>query len=157
MDDQGPKTVTSDISHLIADNQNDPRFVEPGEEIAQKPQFPADATLSFGESPNGDVLDLADVLLGSPDSQNIDNYLLAINNGGSSTLLVDTDGSGNFANPDLVFEIGGVDWDSSVSGQMADLVADSVIIVVQGAYSYKLQFRRGQARRRVVCRLTLLS
>lgn len=130
MDDIGPKDGASDISHLIADNQNDLRLVEPGGEAAQKTSFPADATLSFGDSPDGDVLDLADVLLGAPDSQNIDNYLLAINNGGSSTLLVDTDGSGNFSNPDLVFEIGGVEWDSTVSGQMADLVTDSVIIVV---------------------------
>ena len=130
MDDSSPKSAANGFSQLIADNQNEPRFVEPGGGGSEKATFPADATLSFGQSPNGDVLDLADVLIGAPDSKNIDNYLMAINNGGSSTLLVDTDGGGNFADPDLVFEIGGVDWDSSVSGQMADLVADSVIVVV---------------------------
>ena len=129
MDDSGPKSAASGFSQLIADNQNDPRFVEPGGGGLEKPAFPADATLSFGQSPNGDVLDLADVLIGTPDSKNIDNYLMAINNGGSSTLLVDTDGSGNFANPDLVLEIGGVNWDSSISGQLSDLVLDAVIIV----------------------------
>ena len=114
-----------DISGLIADNQNDPLIVDPAGAAA----IPADATIAMDDAAGGDVLDLGDVLMGTPDSENIDNYLLAISNGSSSTLLVDTGGNGDFANPDLVLEIGGVNWDSSISGQLSDLVLDAVIVV----------------------------
>jgi len=125
MDDQSRDV--SDISGLIADNQNDPLFVEPA--ATEAAAMPADATIAMDDAAGGDVLDLGDVLMGTPDSENIDNYLLAISNGSSSTLLVDTGGNGDFANPDLVLEIGGVNWDSNISGQLSDLVLDAVIIV----------------------------
>lgn len=121
---------STEVGGLLADNQNEPRLVEPHLEVAPtSPVFAADATISFGDPEGGDVLDLADVLMGQPASSNIDMYLLAISNGASSTLLVDTGGTGNFTNPDLVLEIGGVDWDSSVTGQIANLVDDSIILV----------------------------
>ena len=123
MDDQSRDV--GDISGLIADNQNDPLIVDPAAATA----IPADATIAMDDAAGGDVLDLGDVLMGAPDSENIDNYLLAISNGSSSTLLVDTGGNGDFANPDLVLEIGGVNWDSSISGQLSDLVLDAVIVV----------------------------
>lgn len=137
MDDQSRDV--GDISGLIADNQNEPFFVEPATAdaaaalavgtAAGTAALPADATIAMDDTAGGDVLDLAQVLTGTPDSDNIDNYLLAISNGSSSTLLVDTGGNGDFANPDLVLEIGGVNWDSSISGQLSDLVLDAVIIV----------------------------
>lgn len=126
MDDQSRDV--GDISGLIADNQNDPLIVDPAA-AAEAAVIPADATIAMGDAAGGDVLDLGDVLMGAPDSENIDNYLLAISNGSSSTLLVDTGGNGDFANPDLVLEIGGVNWDSSISGQLSDLVLDAVIVV----------------------------
>ena len=126
MDDQSRDV--GDISGLIADNQNDPLIVDPAAAI-EATAIPADATIAMDDAAGGDVLDLGDVLMGTPDSENIDNYLLAISNGSSSTLLVDTGGNGDFANPDLVLEIGGVNWDSSISGQLSDLVLDAVIVV----------------------------
>ena len=116
------------VAGLAVSNQNEPPLVDllVGDS-ATRPAFAADASLHYGEGE--DSLDLADILLGEPGSENIDGYLLAINHGSSSTLLVDTEGTGNFTNPDLVLEIGGVDWDSGTAGQMADLVTDSVIVV----------------------------
>lgn len=120
----------SDLAGLLADNQNEPRLVEPFLELAPAmPDFSADARITFGGQEGGDVLDLGDVLMGQPGSNNIDLYLRAISQGESSILLVDAGGTGNFANPDLVLEIGGVDWDSSVAGQIASLVDDSIILV----------------------------
>jgi hypothetical protein len=119
-----------EVASLLASNQNEPRLVEPHLELAAaSPVFPADATISFGDQGGGDVIDLGDVLMGQPGSDNIDLYLRAIPQGESSILLVDTGGTGNFTNPDLVLEIGGVDWDSSVAGQIASLVNDSIILV----------------------------
>ena len=114
---------------LGADNQNQPPLVDllVGEPLG-RPIFEADASLHHSEGQ--DTLDLADLLNGQAGSDNIDDFLLAINHGSSSTLLVDTDGTRNFTNPDLVLEIGGVDWDSSTAGQLADLVSDAVILVV---------------------------
>ena len=122
--------LAGEVAGLLADNQNEPRLVEPHLELAPAAAvLPADATIAFGEQDGGDVLDLGDVLMGQPGSNNIDLYLLAISQGESSILLVDTGGTGNFSNPDLVLEIGGVDWDSSVAGQIASLVDDSIILV----------------------------
>lgn len=123
--------AVQDYSDLIADNQNDPRLIEPGQHVEDaESDFIADATMTMDDSVGQDVLDLADILNGSPGSDNIDGYLLAINNGESSTLLVDTQGTGNFTNPDLVIEVAGVNWDSSVAGQLASLVDDAVIVVI---------------------------
>ncbi|MGF1612242.1 MAG: type I secretion C-terminal target domain-containing protein [Kiloniellales bacterium] len=122
--------LPGEVAGLLADNQNEPRLVEPHLELPQAaPVIPADATIAFSNPNGGDVLDLGDVLMGQPGSNNIDLYLRAISHGESSILLVDTGGTGNFANPDLVLEIGGVDWDSSVAGQIAGLVDDSIILV----------------------------
>lgn len=117
-----------EVKGLGASNQNEPPLVDLliGTPL-DRPIFEADASLHYG---NGqDTLDLADLLNGQAGSQNIDDYLLAISHGSSSTLLVDTCGTGDFANPDLVLEIGGVDWDSGTAGQLADLVTDAVIVV----------------------------
>ena len=77
------------MASLIADNQNDPVVPEAGSDAApSESAYLADAAIAFNESPGeGDVLDLADVLLGSPGSHNIEDYLLAIDNGTSSTLF----------------------------------------------------------------------
>jgi len=116
------------LDKVIASNENEPVFAEtvpvPGT------TFDVDASLDFTGGAGDEVLDLADILAGTPGADNIDNYLLAIKQGGFSTLLVDTGGTGNFANPDLVFEISGVEWDSSVAGQIATLVDDAIILVV---------------------------
>ncbi len=122
-------TVDLGIDLLVADNQNDGAFGLVGAESEPPVEFQADTSLDFKDGNDTDIIDLADVLSGTPDSENINDYLLAISKGGSSTLLVDTGGTGNFANPDLVIEVGGVDWDSNVSGQLADLVNDAVIVV----------------------------
>ena len=114
----------------IADNQNDPLIVDLVDEAAaSRPSWQPDASLHFADGGSEERLDLADILSGEPGSQNIGDYLLAIDNGSSSTLLVDTAGTGNFANPDLVLEIDGVNWDSGTAGQLAELVTDSVILV----------------------------
>ena len=115
---------------LLADNQNEPLLVDLMGRAAQQPKYNADASLHFADGDGQDTLDLADILTGQPGSENIDDYLMAIDNGSSSTLLVDAGGTGNFTNPDLVLEIGGVNWDSGTAGQLADLVAGAVIVVV---------------------------
>lgn len=123
--------AVQDYADLIADNQNDPRLIEPGHDVDDaEADFIADATMTMDDSVGRDVLDLADILNGSPGSDNIDGYLMAISNGESSTLLVDTQGTGNFTNPDLIIEVAGVNWDSSIAGQMASLVDEAVIVVI---------------------------
>ena len=115
----------------LAANQNDGPLIGLVDGFAMPHvAFEADAALAFDPEPEKSRLDLADVLTGAPASSNIDGYLLAISHGESSTLLVDTDGGGNFTSPDLVLEISGVDWDSGTAGQLADLVNDSIILVV---------------------------
>ena len=116
---------------LVADNQNDPRIEGGGPDPSPLGLFgfAPDAILDFNGDSGLESLDLADILDGSPGSENIDSYIMAIGNGVSSTLLVDTRGTGNFFNPDLVFEIDGVNWDSARQGQLAGLVKDAVIIV----------------------------
>ncbi len=130
MDKDAEADGSTGVDRMIADNQNEPLLVDllGGAELP-KASYQADASLDFAEGDGSDVLDLADVLTGEPGAGNIDDYVLAIHHGGSSTLLVDTGGTGNFANPDLVLEIGGVDWDSGTAGQMAELVDDAVIVV----------------------------
>ena len=121
---------TDPAGGLLADNQNEPLLVDLMGHAAQQSHYSPDASLHFADGDGEDRLDLADILTGEPGSENIDDYLLAIDNGKSSTLLVDVGGTGNFTNPDLVLEIGGVNWDSGTAGQLADLVTGSVIVVV---------------------------
>ncbi|MCG8360509.1 MAG: type I secretion C-terminal target domain-containing protein [Kiloniellales bacterium] len=131
MNDDRDEMNVSGVGDMIADNQNEPLLVDLLSEAGNATQsHSADASLHFADGDGTDFLDLADILLGAPGADNIDDYVLAINHGKSSTLLVDIGGNGNFANPDLVLEIGGVDWDSGTAGQMASLVDDAVIVVV---------------------------
>ena len=130
MDKDDRAEPSNEVGRVIADNQNEPLLEDLlGSAAAQGTGYSADASLDFSEGDGSDSLDLADVLTGEPGADNIDDYVMAINHGGSSTLLVDTGGTGNFANPDLVLEIGGVDWDSGTAGQLAELVDDAVILV----------------------------